>query len=68
MRVLPQQNFLIRLDCPPGQACAYNSPPTNQIKLLRRFWYRKETPSWDPEHACKVPRLAFSFCLERKTV
>jgi hypothetical protein len=54
VRVLPQQNFLIRLDCPPGQSCAYNSPATNQIKLLRRFAYREETPSWDPEHACKV--------------
>jgi hypothetical protein len=55
-RVLPQQPFALRLDCPPAGGCRTlpTDGPVLQNNQLRFIEYSSlnDRPSWDPEHGC----------------
>jgi hypothetical protein len=56
MRVIPQQQFVLRVECPPGKGCMYtdvNDPATNRVKFLEPS-LANDLPNWDPNHGCRV--------------
>jgi hypothetical protein len=50
MRVVPQQQFVVRVECPPS-GCS--TSPANRIKFINPK-AGSETPTWDVSHRCKI--------------
>jgi len=51
MRVIPQQKFVVRVECPPGGGC--NGAETNRISLID-VGVNNDRPSWDLSNGCKT--------------
>lgn len=52
MRVLPQQPFVLRLQCPAGGRCAQAGD--NSLKFIQHIPDAEEYPLWDPYHRCRL--------------
>lgn len=54
MRVVPQQTFVLRIECPPGYGCEGNND--NRVKFLDESTENNK-PNWDENHPCKTMPL-----------
>ena len=51
MRVLPQQKFTLRIDCPPGGGCF--ATDENRVKFIGQV-ASNDRPSWDANAGCRT--------------
>eukprot|EP00930_Biecheleria_cincta_P092359 TRINITY_DN8222_c0_g5_i2.p1 TRINITY_DN8222_c0_g5~~TRINITY_DN8222_c0_g5_i2.p1 ORF type:complete len:3174 (-),score=522.91 TRINITY_DN8222_c0_g5_i2:21-9542(-) len=51
MRVIPQQKFVVRVDCPPGGGCLPDND--NRVKLIG-YNAANDLPSWDRNAGCRT--------------
>ena len=50
MRIIPQQPFFLRIDCPPGGGCVNTN--ANRIKFIE-YSENNDVPTWSSTHACR---------------
>jgi hypothetical protein len=51
MRVIPQQKFTLRVDCPPGGGC--KADDANRVKFID-YKMDNDRPTWDKNHGCRT--------------
>jgi hypothetical protein len=51
MRVVPQQKFVLRIECPPGGGC--DGTTNNRIKYIE-YATKNDKPTWDATNGCQT--------------